>query len=131
MNTKVPVLGTKPFACIASAAVCAILSAPVQANDQEFIVAYRVSTQGLDLDQPAGAHEFYSRLKHAAEIVCTHGMRFYLAPPPDPKGCYEKALGNAVRSANSPLLTQIYLETHTLREAAAQEIAVPVQMAAK
>ncbi len=49
----------------------------------------------------------------------------------DEEGCYEKALGNAVRSANMPLLTQVYLETHTLREAAARGIDVPVQMAAK
>jgi UrcA family protein len=131
MNSKAPVLNTRPSACAALVAVCAILSAPVQAKDQDIIVGYRVTTQGLDLSQPSGAHEFYSRLQHAAEVVCTHGMRMDLLPSPDPKGCYERALGNAVRSANLPLLTQVYLETHSLREAAAQGIDVPVQMAAK
>jgi hypothetical protein len=58
-------------------------------------------------------------------------MRVDLAPSPDPQGCYEKALGNAVRSAHLPLLTQAYLETHTLREAAARGIDLPVMIAAK
>src|ERR1019366_9810982 len=119
-----PVLG-------AAIVACTLFAGDVAAKDQEFTVAYRVTTQGLNLSQPAGAHEFYSRLKHAAEVVCSHGMRVDLVPSPDPKGCYEKALGNAVRSANSPLLTQVYLQTHTLREATAFGIDVPVQMATK
>ena len=52
-------------------------------------------------------------------------------PSADPEGCYEKALGNAIRSTNVPLLTQVYLETHTLRDAAARGIDVPVQVASK
>ena len=110
---------------------CTLFAGNVQAKDQEFTVAYRVSAQGLDPTQSAGAHEFYSRLKHAAEIVCTHGMRVDLKPVADPKGCYEKALGSAVRSANLKLVTQVYLQTHTLQEAAAFGITVPVQVAAK
>jgi hypothetical protein len=90
-----------------------------------------VSTQGLDLSQPAGAREFYRRLKHAAEVVCTHGMRVDLAPTPDPQGCYEKALADAVRSALMPLVTQVYLATHTLQQGAALGIDLPVQIAAK
>ena len=119
-----PVLG-------AAVVACALFAGSVAAKDQEFTVAYRVSTQDLDLSQPAGAHELYARLQHAAQVVCTHGMRVDLKPVTDEDACYEKALGNAVRSANMPLLTQVYLETHTLREAAAREIDVPVQMAAK
>jgi UrcA family protein len=119
-----PVLG--------AALACTLLFAGnVAAEDQEFTVAYRVSAQGLDLTQPAGAHEFYSRLKRAAEIVCTHGNRVGLAPVADPKGCYEKALGSAVRYANLKLVTQVYLQTHTLQQAAAFGIDVPVQVAAE
>jgi hypothetical protein len=58
-------------------------------------------------------------------------MRVDLVPFRDPQGCYEKALGNAVRAANLKLLTQVYLATHTLQEAAARGIDVPVQVAAK
>jgi hypothetical protein len=60
------------------------------------------------------------------------GMRVELTPPThDPQSCYAKTLGDAIRSANLPLLTQVHLETHTLREAAARGINVPIQMAAK
>ncbi|MGA2842618.1 MAG: UrcA family protein [Steroidobacteraceae bacterium] len=115
----------------AAIVACTFIAGSVAAKDQEFTVAYRVTTRGLDISQPAGAHELYSRLQHAAQVVCTHGMRVDLAPSPDPQGCYEKALGNAVRSAHLPLLTQAYLETHTLREAAARGIDLPVMIAAK
>jgi len=132
MNTNAPILNAKRFIWIAAAvAACAALLGPVQAKDHEVKVAYQVSTQGLDLSQPAGARQFYTRLQHAARIVCTHGMRVDLQASPDPEGCYEKTLADAIRSANLPLLTQVYLATHTLREAAARGIDVPVQIAAK
>jgi UrcA family protein len=115
----------------AALVACTLFAGSVAAKDQEFTVAYRVSTQGLDLKQPAGAQELYSRLKHAAEVVCTHGMRVDLKPVSDPKGCYEKALGSAVRSVNLKLVTQVYLQTHTLQEAEAFGIEAPVQVAAK
>jgi UrcA family protein len=107
----------------------AFFTGDVAAKDVK--VSYQVSAQGLDLNQPAGAREFYRHLKHAAEIVCTHGMRVDLAPTPDPQGCYEKALADAVRSARVSLVTQAYLATHTLQQAAARGIDVPVQVAAK
>ena len=130
MYTKTAVMSAWPVLGAAIVA-CTLFAGSVAAKDQEVTVAIQVSTQGLDLSQPAGAHEFYTRLKHAAEVVCTHGMRVDLAPSPDPEGCYEKALADAIRSANLPLLTQVYLATHTLRQAAARGIDVPVQVAAK
>ena len=108
-----------------------LFAGSVAAKDQEFTVAYQVSTRGLDLKEPAGARELYARLKHAAEVVCTHGMRVDLKPVTDEHACYEKALGDAIRSVNLPLLTQIYLTTHTLQQAAARRIEPPVQVAAK
>jgi UrcA family protein len=119
-----PVLG-------ATVVACSLFAGSVAAKDKEVAVAYRVSTQGLDLSQPAGARELYTRLKHAAEVVCTHGNRVDLAPSADPQGCYETALADAVRSANMPLVTQLYLATHTLQQAAARGIDAPVQVAAK
>ena len=92
-----------------------IFAGNVAAQGHDVTVAIQVSTQGLDLHSPAGAQEFYGRLKHAAEVACTHGNRVDLKPSGDPVGCSEKALGEAIRSANLPLLTQVYLETHTLR----------------
>jgi UrcA family protein len=119
-----PVLG-------ATIVACTLLAGTVAARDQEFTVAYKVSTQGLDLSQPAGAHELYNRLKHAAEVVCTHGMRVDLEPVADENACFEQALAAAVRSANRRVLTRVYLETHTLQQAAARGIDVPAHMAAK
>ncbi len=117
-----PVLGAGVVACVLFAASVAA---------KEVTVAIQVTTKGLDLSQAAEGHELYGRLKKAAWIVCTHGNRVDLQPSPDREGCYEKELGDAVRSANVSLLTQVYLETHTLREAAAHGIDVPVQVAAK
>jgi UrcA family protein len=113
----------------AAAVAGTLFAGSVAAKDQEFAVAYKVSAQGLDLSQPAGAHELYLRLQHAAEVVCTHGMRVDLKPVADESACYEKALGDAVRSVNLPLLTQVYLLTHTLQQAVARGIDVPVQVA--
>jgi UrcA family protein len=130
MYTKAVVMSAWPVLGAALVA-CMLFAGNVAAKDQEFTVAHRVSTQGLDLSQPVGAHELYSRLKHAARVVCTHGMRVDLKPVTDENACYEKALGDAIRSVNLPLLTQVYLATHTLQQAAALGIEVPVQVAAK
>jgi UrcA family protein len=130
MYTKTAVTSAR---CVlgAAAVACTLFAGSVAAQDHEIIVAIHVSTQGLHLSQPAGAQEFYIRLQRAARVACTHGNRVDLVPAPDPEGCYEKALGDAIRSANVPLLTQVYLATHTLREAAARGIDVPAQIAAK
>jgi UrcA family protein len=129
MYTKAAVISAWPV--LGAALACALFAGNVAAKDQEFTVAYRVSAPGLDLTQPAGAREFYSRLKQAAQVVCTHGMRVDLKPVTNENACYEKALGDAIRSVNLPLLTQVYLATHTLQQAAARGIEVPVQVAAK
>jgi UrcA family protein len=131
MNTKIAGNNPKLLICIALLATCGAPFAPVQAEPHEVTVKISVSTADLDLSQPTGAREAYARLKNAAYIACTHGMRVDLQPPASFAGCYEKALADAILSANLPRLTHVYLETHTLREAAARGIAVPVQMAAE
>jgi UrcA family protein len=122
-------LKTKTLATAALA--CALLAGAAAAKDSNVHVAIPVSTQGLDLTQPAGAQTFYTRLTHAAYVACTHGRRVDLVPLDDEKRCYEKALGDAIRAAKVPMLTQIYLKSHTLQEAAAHAIEVPSQLAAK
>jgi len=113
----------------AAAVVCTLFAGNVAAKD--VTVAIHVSTTGLDLSQPADASTFYTRLENAAWVACTRGDRVNLVPVDDVKGCYEKALGGAIRSAKAPTLTQIYLANHTLQEAAAHGIGVPAQVAAK
>ncbi len=133
MNTKASFLTSKPFICIAAAAAaaCAALSGPVHAKDHEVTVKISVSTAGLDLTQPAGAREVYRRLRLAALTACGDGGRVGLEPVASVHGCYEKALGEAVRSAHQPQLSIVYLATHTIRNAAAYGIEVPVRVAAE
>jgi UrcA family protein len=119
------------FVLGATAIACTLFAGNVAAAGREVTVSIHVSTEGFDLSQPSGAQKFYERLKHAAEVACTHGNRVDLEPAADPAGCYEKALGGAIRSVNVPLLTLVYLETHTLWQAAALGIKVPAQIAAK
>lgn len=130
MNIKTSVIRT--HSTLGAVAIAgALFAGDVAAQGHDVTVAIHVSAQGLDVHQPAGAQKFYVRLQHAADVACTHGNRVDLKPSGDPVGCYEKALGEAIRSANLPLLTQAYLETHTLRQAAAYGIEVPAQVAAK
>lgn len=119
-----PVLG-------AVIAAFTLFAGSVAAKDHAVTVSIQVSTQGLDVSQPRGAQKLYWRLQHAARVACTDGNRVGLAPSPDPEGCREKALADAIRAANLTLLTRVYLASHTLRQAAAHGIDVPVPVAAK
>jgi len=103
----------------------------VAAKDKIVTVAIHVSAKGLDLSKPADAQTFYTRLQYAAWVACTRGDQVALAPVEDLRGCTEQALGAAIRSAKAPMLTRLYLETHTLQAAAAQGIEVPSRVAAK
>ena len=128
MYTKIAFISAWPVLGAAIVA-CTLFAGNVAAN--EVTVAIQVSTQGLDVSRPDGAQKLYWRLQHAARVACTSGNRVGLAPSPDPQGCREKALADAIRAADLKPLTQVYLETHTLRQAAAHGIDVPVQIAAK
>jgi UrcA family protein len=129
MNSHIRTHTAMILSCIAVAAACAGPPCPAQASDREVTVAVSVRTAGLDLSQPAVAQKLYTRLANAAYLVCGSGKRVGLKPVDDVSGCCEKAVGDAVRSANLPQLTLAYLRTHTLQEAAAHGI--PVAVAAK
>lgn len=115
----------------ATALACAAIAGNVSASEHVVPVSVPVNSQGLDLTKFDDARTFYIRLKNAAWVVCTRGTRVDLAPVADFRGCYEKALGDAVRSARTPLVTQLYLATHTMQEAAALGIQLPEQVAVK
>lgn len=131
MNIKSSLVSTKPLICIAALATCVVLSVPILAKDYSVTVKIPVSTAGLDLSQPAAAHELYARLSNAARVACGHGNRADLEPVDDFVACYEEALGAAVRSVNRPQLTIQYLATHTLQNAATHGIDIPAQLAAR
>jgi UrcA family protein len=118
--------------CAATAiAAYAALIAPAHAEGRPVTVSIGVSTAGLDPSKPADARTLYIRLKKATDIACGRADdRVGLEPVPYFAGCFEKALGNAVRSINRPQLTLVYLESHTLQQASSHGITAPAQMAA-
>jgi UrcA family protein len=131
MNTKASILSAKPIICLAALAACAFPSGPVKAAGHEVTVKISVRAAGLDLSRPADAREVYRRLSFAARAACGDGNRVGLQSPSSFVDCYEKALGDAVRSVNRPQLNIVYLATHTSREAATYGIDVPARIAAK
>jgi UrcA family protein len=133
MNTRVPFFSTGRLDFLGALAACGLVCGAVQAAAQEqtLTVEVTVSTLGLDLSQPAGAHKLYVRLSNAADVVCSHGNRVDLHADSDFVGCYQKALATAVRSVNRPQLTLEYLTTHTLRDAARYGIDLPLSAAAR
>jgi UrcA family protein len=132
MNSNDPTRKTKACICIAAVGACAVLSSPAaQSNDHVVTIRLPVVTAGLDLRQPADARKLYGRLKEAARMVCGNDYRVGLEPVADFKSCYEKALGNAIRSVNRPQLTLAYQWTHTLQDAASQGMGDHTQVAAK
>ena len=124
-QTAWPMLG-------AAAVAFTLFAGPGKAVGKDKMVtdSVRISPQGLDLSQPADARTFYTRLENAAWTVCTRGTRVGLLPADDKFRCYQTALGGAVHASNKPLVTQIYLATHTLQEAASHGIE-PAQLVAK
>ncbi len=113
----------------AAAIAFTLLAGNASAAGHPVTVAVKVDSRGLDLETTAGAHQFYLRVKSAARIVCTHADQVGLEPSPDPEACSETALSEAIKSARIPQLTQIYLETHTSREASAHGIGIPLRVA--
>ena len=101
------------------------------AKDHDITVALRVSAAGLDLSRLEDAQKFYMRLKNAAWVVCTGADRVGLESVDNPAGCAEKSLGAAIASLDSPAMTQIYLATHTLQQAANYGIRVRLQAATR
>jgi UrcA family protein len=91
---------------ITAVVACVLFAGTVVGAEREITVDIHVSAHRLDISQPAGAQKLYQRLKYAAHLACTSANRVGLEPSPDTAGCYEKALGEAIRSVNAPLLTR-------------------------
>jgi len=131
MNTNPHMTRANALICIVAVAAGTILSGGAESKSRVVNVSYHVSTDGLDLNRPADAGQLYSRLEHAAGIVCSHGNRVDLEPLAHPSDCYENVVGNAVRSINRPQLTMIYLRKHSVQDAMTRGIDVRLLAAAK
>jgi UrcA family protein len=130
MHAKSAVMTARSLLGVVAIA-CTLYAGNVAAKDRVITIELHVKTDGLDLSQPGDARMFYTRIEHAAWLVCTHANRVDLVSLHDSKTCSEKALAGAIGSIKVPLLTQIYLATHTPQQAALYGIDVPVQIAAK
>lgn len=116
---------------MAAVAACIALSGYAEAGDQTITVRQAVSTVGVDLNTLEGARKVYRQLQSAARDVCSNTKRLDLLPQLFPASCYEDALGNAIRSANSPQLTMVYLRSHSLDSAEAHGINLPATVVAR
>jgi UrcA family protein len=130
MNIKAAITSPRLFFGVA-AVLCTLTAGSVAAGEKTVTVTSRVSTEGLDLSQPADLRTLYLRLENAAWVACSRADRVNLLPVESFTVCYENALAGAIRSARTPALTQIYLASHSAQAAAAQGIEVPAQVVAK
>jgi UrcA family protein len=118
------------LAFIVVAAACAFLPGTAQSHAQIVTLQTSVRTVDLDLSQPTDLRELYHRLQNAAGALCDSRRPDVRSFVPE-KGCAERVLAGALRSINRPGLTMIYLETHTLREAADRGIEAPALVVTK
>ena len=114
-----PMVSVMAFTCLLAAASAALAAGPVT-------VTIPVSVQGVDLSNRAAVLAFYQRLQNAAWVACTDGNRIDLVPVDNRHECTENAVGAAIGAAHVALLTQVYLETHSIGEAKAHGIEVPM-----
>ncbi len=112
-------------ALLGATIACALMAGPALAAEHPFVASSQINTAGLDTTKAADMQTLYSRLRHAAEDVCAPQYRLGLKPVAHPKSCYEKALGDSIRAAKLPLLTQAYLTDHTIQEAVAHGLEAP------
>jgi UrcA family protein len=73
---------------------------------------YVVRFPDLDLSKVEGAAALYSRLNHAARVVCAPVQRPDIAGKTQYRLCLQQAVANAVASINRPMVWQ-YHETRT------------------
>lgn len=112
-------------------AACVLSAAPALADGGPIVVTKVVNARDVDVNTREGALKMYDRLTFAARKVCGNDVRVGLKLPTYPRACYEDALGNAVRAANTAQLTRVYLATHTLEVAQNYGIGIPVLVAGK
>jgi UrcA family protein len=100
---------------------CAVLTLSFQVAAGESIVTFgpdgrprtSVEIRDLDLDEPHDVRTFYARLQQAATAVCEFSVRHERrARTPIPfdwqERCFDRAVADAVRSANHAALTALH-----------------------
>ena len=85
---------------------CLLSAAQIAAADPAEVRSVTVSFRDVNLSTLEGATTLYQRLRGAARSVCGDEGRS-LREQYEWKVCYQRALGNAVRTVDSPLLTAV------------------------
>lgn len=80
---------------------------------------YLVRYADLDLSKTEGAAALYSRISHAARIVCQSLDSRQIDIAVKYRACMQQAVAKAVADVNSPLVSQ-YHELHTKGDKAGQ-----------
>jgi UrcA family protein len=126
MTKNTPWTRPQSFVRLAAVAASIVISGYAEAGSQPIPVSETVSTVGIDVNTPRGASKLYVRLKAASRRVCGDSRVGMEVPP---ISCSEDALGNAVRSANLPQLTLVYLRWHSIQTAQAFGVRIPALVA--
>jgi UrcA family protein len=102
---------TRPALALSLAAAFAL---PAHADRIEGVTVssaptMKVSYAELDINKPRGLAVLYSRIEHAAKIVCgVNESRRELARTRQAKACYTTAMDDAVRQIDRPTLTAFH-----------------------
>jgi len=106
---SIRVVALVAFCCLVGGALSACaLHAVEDASWSDGIPRKRVSYAGLDLNSAAGAGILLHRLKAAAWQVCAPLDGSELAQHRRWRACYTRALAEAVRQVNHPMVTAQY-----------------------
>jgi UrcA family protein len=105
MNTT---LRTKLFTgiCLAMGAYFSLLTTQVDADGLN-PPSKTVKFDDLNIATPAGAKALYRRIQSAAVEVCPTQMSYTLRMEQARHACVDHAIDNAVKSVNSPALTEL------------------------
>ena len=95
----------------AAALVLSAAAAPAFADSVATAPAHQVSTAGVDFRDQAAVKHFYAKLRVAARDACDTNSASPVVTQQD-QLCVQKALANAVRVVDRPLLTAIYDSNH-------------------
>ncbi|GAC1505390.1 MAG: hypothetical protein NVS1B6_13310 [Steroidobacteraceae bacterium] len=105
MNTTIRTKIYTAIACVmGTASLCTAVSSPAEAEDAP---SKTVRFNDLDITKSEGAKVLYNRIRAAAQDVCG------LSTGTDPilrvgiNGCIKKAVDQAVKDVNAPMLTYL------------------------
>ena len=106
MNTSLHTKFYTVIYCALGAAALAALTAPAGADGIN-PPSKTVKFDDLNITTAAGAKALYRRIQTAAVEVCPAQMNYSLRMEQSQRACVDHAIDNAVKSVNSPALTEL------------------------